>query len=201
MCFLPPTRDQTMRIAHISVPWNSVPPKNYGGTEAMLYNLVKAQLRQGHEVTLFAPGDSKVDCELVSFLPRCLVEEGVPWEAHLSAYYHHRKAVDYIRAHQFDIVHSHLATTTEMYLFPLTAALGMPHVMTLHSPFPFDRWKLWTGNADEYYLNWIRAVPLVCISDSARRKIKVPLCIAGVVHHGIDPDVFRHEVRPPEAHF
>ena len=49
-----------MRIAHIAPPWLSIPPKNYGGTENVIYYLVEAQVALGHDVTLFAPGDAGV---------------------------------------------------------------------------------------------------------------------------------------------
>jgi len=120
---------------------------------------------------------------------------------HLEAYYHHHKAVEYIREHQFDIVHTHLATTTEMYLFPLMAHVHTPHVMTLHSHFPFDRHKAWSGDADKYYMEWVERVPLVCISESACRIIPEPLSIIGVVHHGLDPLLFRPSSLPPAEYF
>src|SRR5207249_1277040 len=88
-----------MKIAHIAPPWISIPPKNYGGTEIVIYNIVEEQVAQGHEVTLFAPGDSKTSAKLVSFFPKALIEEGVPWHAHLRAYYHIHKAVEYIKDH------------------------------------------------------------------------------------------------------
>jgi putative SOS response-associated peptidase YedK len=59
-------------IAPISPPWNTLPPQNYGGTEVVLYNLINEQVRQGHDVTVFAPGDARVGARLVSFLERRL---------------------------------------------------------------------------------------------------------------------------------
>jgi hypothetical protein len=56
-----------MRIAQIAPPWIPIPPKNYGGTESVLSTLVEEQVAQGHEVTLFAPGDAKTSAQLVSF--------------------------------------------------------------------------------------------------------------------------------------
>ncbi|MCD8484969.1 glycosyltransferase [Candidatus Woesebacteria bacterium] len=54
-----------MKIAMISSPFVPVPPKKYGGTERVIYYLIKGLLEKGHEVTLFATGDSEVECELV----------------------------------------------------------------------------------------------------------------------------------------
>nr|HET6902217.1 glycosyltransferase [Ktedonobacteraceae bacterium] len=99
-----------MKIAHIAPPWIAIPPKNYGGTEIVIYNLVEAEVAQGHDVTLFAPGDTKTSAKLISFFPKPLLEEGVPWPGHLKAFYHLYKAVEYIKEHDFDIVHTHLSS-------------------------------------------------------------------------------------------
>ena len=48
-----------MKIAHIAPPWLPIPPKDYGGTENVLFDLVEEQVAQGHDVTLFAPGDAQ----------------------------------------------------------------------------------------------------------------------------------------------
>ena len=58
-----------MKIAHIAPPWIAIPPKNYGGTETFLYNLIEEQVAQGHDVTLLAPGDAQTSAKLVSFFP------------------------------------------------------------------------------------------------------------------------------------
>ncbi len=188
-----------MKIAHIAPPWINIPPKNYGGTETVLYNLVEEQVAQGHDVTLFAAGDATTSAKLVSFFPRSLLESGVPWQGHLKAYYHLHKAVEYIKDHDFDIVHTHLSSSADMYLFPLMAHLAVPHVMTLHSHFPFDRVQSWTGDADDAYIkDWAAKVPMVLISNQARANTTLPLNVAGVVHHGLPLQHFRATTRQPE---
>ncbi len=185
-----------MKIAQIAPPWITIPPKNYGGTESVVSNLVEAQVAQGHEVTLFAPRDAKTSAKLVSFLPKPLLEEGVPWHMHLKAFYHLQKALEQVREQDFDIVHTHLSTGSDMYIFPLTATLATPHVTTLHSTFPFDRGPGgWVGDADNYYMDWAPSVPVVAISESARAQVKLPLHFVGVVHHGID----MNQYRPPRG--
>ena len=64
-----------MKIAQIAPPWLALPPKTYGGTESVLSTLVEEQVAQGHEVTLFAPGDAQTSACLVSFFPSSLIEE------------------------------------------------------------------------------------------------------------------------------
>ena len=68
-----------MKIAQIAPPWIAIPPKNYGGTESVIYNLVEELVAQGHDVTLFAPGDARTSAKLVSFFPKSLLSGGVPW--------------------------------------------------------------------------------------------------------------------------
>jgi glycosyltransferase involved in cell wall biosynthesis len=174
-----------MKIAHIAPPWFSVPPMNYGGTELVIYNLVEEQVAQGHDVTLFASGEAQTSAKLISFFQHPLSDTGVPWAAHLKAYYHYCKAIDALKEHDFDIVHTHLSSAADMYIFPLAAHSGITHVMTLHSQFPFDRVGDWTGDADQYYMEWAARVPMVAISERARDEVPYPLNFVGVVHHGI----------------
>jgi len=176
-----------LRIAQIAPPWIPIPPKHYGGTENVIYHLVEEQVAQGHDVTLIAPGDSKTSAKLISFYPKSLLESGVPWSMHLKAFYHLQKAVDYIKEQRFDLVHTHLSSSSDMYLFPLTAHLGTPHVTTLHSVFPFDRDARSdrTGDADSLYMEWAPFLPMVAITESARRNVPYPLNFVGVVHHGL----------------
>ncbi len=178
-----------MKIAHIAPPWITIPPKNYGGSEIVIYNLVEEQVALGHDVTLFAPGDAKTSARQVSFYPKALVEEGIPWVAHLKAFYHLYKSLGYVR--DFDIVHTHLSSSADMYIFPLTAHLDTPHVTTLHSRFPFDRARNWVGEADKYYMEWAPSVPIVAISERAMEEVPYDLDFVGVVHHGIPMQKFR----------
>jgi glycosyltransferase involved in cell wall biosynthesis len=185
-----------MKIAHIAPPWIAIPPKNYGGTENVLYNLVEEQVRRGHDVTLLAPGDARTSAKLVSFFPCALIDSGVSWQGHLKAYYHLCKAVDYIKEHNFDIVHTHLSSAADLYIFPLTAHMTIPVITTLHSCFPFDRFQACKGDADRCYLEWLALMPMVAISESARGGVPHALNFVGVVHHGIPLEKFEPTARP-----
>ena len=162
-----------MRIAQISPLFEAVPPKLYGGTERVVYSLTEELVAMGHDVTLFAPGDSRSSAKLVSFFPKSLIAEGVPWQAGLKAYYHLAKSLE--RSHEFDVVHTHLSSTADMFQFPLMAKIDTPHVTTMHSNFPFDRVEHWIGDADKYFLEWIEPAPLVTVSRrAAENKRKFP---------------------------
>lgn len=190
-----------MQIAHIAPPWISIPPENYGGTEVVLHNLVEEQVAQGHDVTLLAPGDARSSARVVSFFPHSLSKTETPWGAHLKAFYHLYKSVEYIKAHEFDIIHMHLSSAADMYLFPLVAGLKTSQVMTLHSRFPFDRIDTWKGDADSLYMEWARSVPIVAVSRYAREEVLHPLNFVGVVPHGLPIRCFEATVSEPEEYF
>ncbi len=190
-----------MKVAHIAPPWISIPPKNYGGTETVLYNLVEEQVAQGHDVTLFAPGDATTSAKLVSFFPQSLIDAGVPWQDHLKAYYHIHKAVEYVKDHNFDVVHTHLSSSSDMYVFPLMAHVLTPCITTLHSRFPFDRVGAWVGDADELYKEWFLSAPMVAISERALEDVSYPLNFIGVVHHGLPMALFKPTAKVPEDFF
>ncbi len=190
--------EHLMKIAHIAPPWITIPPKGYGGTESVIYYLVEELVTLGHDVTLFAPADAKTSAKLVSFYPLSLREEGVPWQGHLKAFYHLYKAVEYAKTHCFDIVHVHLSSSADMYVFPLVTSLATPIIATLHTPFPFDYVQSWTGDADKYYLEWLSRVPTVAISQSVCAQVPHPLQFIDVVHHGLPMDVLKPMVEHPE---
>lgn len=193
-------KDGDMKIAHIAPPWITIPPQNYGGTEIVIYNLIEEQVAQGHDVTLFAPGDARTSAKLVSFFPQSLIDAGVPWQAHLKAFYHLYKSLEH--ASEFDIVHTHLSSGADMYIFPLTASLATPHITTLHSNFPFDRLSDgWMGDADDYYMEWAPAIPMVAISESARGDVPYPLNFVGVVHHGLPMQEYQPVEKKRGEHF
>lgn len=183
-----------MRIAQIAPPWIAIPPKNYGGTESVIYNLVEELVAMGHEVTLYTPADSRTSAQQISFFPKSLLEEKVPWAAHLKAFYHLQKSIDDIKEKSFDIVHTHLSSSSDMYAFPLIARLATPHIATLHSHFPFDHVSDWSGDADRYYMDWSEDMPIVAISEHARRqelKSLPQLNITGVVYNGISMKAYQ----------
>lgn len=194
-----------MKIAQVAPPWITIPPKSYGTTEYVIYHLVEELVALGHEVTLFAPADARTSAKQVSFIPRSLITEGVPWQATLKAYYHLHKSLEYIAGHDFDIVHTHLASSSDMYIFPLGAMMSTPLVTTLHGYFPFDRTvDNWKGDADGYFMEWAQHVPLVATSESAREqvaRISPEARFAGTVHHGIQINEYDITTRPVGDYF
>jgi glycosyltransferase involved in cell wall biosynthesis len=180
-----------MKIAQIAPAWIPVPPNDYGGTESVLSYLIEEQVYRGHEVTLLAPGDARTAAKLISFFPHSLVPSGVPWQAPMAAFYHLYKSVEYVKKGEvFDVVHAHLSSPTDMFLFPLLASISTPRVVTLHARFPLDIASSWVGGADNLYMEWASSVPVVAISESSRIQVPHPLNFVGVVHHGLPFDTF-----------
>ena len=162
-----------MRIAQISPLIESVPPKLYGGTERIVSYLTEELVRQGHEVTLFASGDSETAAELVPCAPTALrlaqVTDAQPYTV-MQLEKIRRRAGD------FDIAHFH----SDFFHFPLVRSLGTPSVTTLHGrlDLPFYRMLL-----DEF-----PEMPLVSISDDQRRLLSAQW-IATVLH-GLPKDLY-----------
>src|SRR5690554_5420446 len=95
-----------MRIAQVAPLYESVPPRLYGGTERVVSYLTEELVRQGHEVTLFASGDSETAAELVPISPEALrMTERV--EDDLTYYTLMLERV-YAAADAFDIIHFHI---------------------------------------------------------------------------------------------
>ena len=117
-----------MKIAQLSPLWESVPPQLYGGTERIVSYVTEELVRQGHEVTLFASGDSKTGAELKAACPRAL-------RLHETGY-NNRDAPLVLMQEQalgaasgeYDIIHSHL----DFLSFPLSRRAHAPVVTTLH---------------------------------------------------------------------
>jgi glycosyltransferase involved in cell wall biosynthesis len=158
-----------MRIAQIAPLYESVPPKLYGGTERVVAHLTNALVARGHEVTLFASGDSETNARLVSCRKVALrLDKELTWDvpAHLSMLAEIRS-----RARHFDILHFHL----DCYHFPFFADMTDRTLTTLHGRQDVKD----LGEIHRYYPNY----PVVSISASQRRPLPHLRWIR-TVHHG-----------------
>src|SRR3954452_25051342 len=97
--------DRTVRIAQVAPLAEAVPPKLYGGTERVVSWLTEELVAQGHEVTLFASGDSETKAKLIACAPQGLRLSGI--SCHIAS---HAVMLDRVRRHanQFDIMHFHV---------------------------------------------------------------------------------------------
>src|SRR5262245_8714716 len=146
-----------MRIAQVAPLCESVPPKLYGGTERVVSYLTEELVRQGHDVTLFASGDSETSARLVAGCPRALWRDP-GCRAPLP---HHVRLVELVarEADRFDVIHFHL----DYVHFPAVGRLPCPTLTTLHG-------RLYPPDEEALFDAYPR-VPLVSISDVQRRPI------------------------------
>src|SRR5262249_45809704 len=149
--------NSTMRIAQVAPLYESVPPSLYGGTERVVSYLTEELVRQGHEVTLFASGDSVTRARLVAGCPRALWRDPKCRE---TLPQHARARAQFFRAvPRFDVIHC----PGDYLHFPLLRRHPCPSVTTMHGLIhPPDLEPLLREYPD---------VPLVSISDDQRRPL------------------------------
>ena len=171
-----------MRIAQVAPLIESVPPALYGGTERVVSFLADELVRQGHDVTLFASGDSRTDATLVPACPSALrLNERCRDPIAPHVYMLEQVAQ---QADAYDVIHFH---TAHLH-FPMVRRLpDVAHVTTIHGRLDLDELKpLYEEFAD---------VPLVSISDAQRRPIPDAGWI-GTVHHGLPSDLLAFHEGP-----
>jgi glycosyltransferase involved in cell wall biosynthesis len=113
-----------MRIAQVAPLYESVPPKYYGGTERVVSYLTEELVRQGHEVTLFASGDSETNARLVAACRRSLRLDK-RYQGQMASHFVMLERV-FQRAGEFDIIHFHV----DYLHFPLSRREAGTHVTT-----------------------------------------------------------------------
>jgi len=159
-----------MRIAQIAPLTESVPPRLYGGTERVVSFLTEQLVAMGHDVTLFASGDSRTSADLVAPWPRALRFD----RALRDAIAPHMLLMEQVcaRADEFDVLHSHL----DYWPFSLLSRQPTPFLTTLHGRLDLPELQPIYDNFPE--------VPLVSISDAQREPLPQGNFIA-TVHHGL----------------
>jgi len=124
---MPPRRPgRPLRIAQVAPPLERVPPLAYGGTERIVYELTAELVRRGHDVTVFASGDSEVPGRLVPTVATALRPAGIERDA--SGWFATTNQMVLDRMDEFDVVHTHL----EQWSFPLARLSPKPVVSTFH---------------------------------------------------------------------
>ena len=175
-----------MKIAQIAPLMESVPPRLYGGSERIVSYVTDELVRQGHDVTLFASGDSVSSANLVRCVPIALrldanVKDPIPY---------YMLMLDRVRemADEFDILHFHI----DQFHFPLFRPIAQRTVTTLHGRQDLHDLKpLYVGFSD---------MPLVSISNSQRKPI-VNANFAATVYHGLPAQTLKPNYKPSGDYF
>lgn len=170
-----------MKIAQVSPLIESVPPRFYGGTERIVSYLTEELVRMGHDVTLFASGDSITSAKLVKCVPSALrldsnVRDAIPY---------YMLMLDRVRrqAAAFDILHFHI----DPLQFPLFSDMAGRTVTTLHGRQDLPDLK-------PLYLGFSH-MPLVAISGAQRRCLPAANFVA-TIYHGIPLDLHKPIFHP-----
>jgi len=170
-----------MRIAQVAPLYESVPPKLYGGTERVVHFLTEALIDLGHDVTLFASGDSVTRARLIAGAPRALRLDASCQE-HIAP---HVAMVERVirQAADFDVIHFHV----DYFSFPLASRSRVAHVTTQHGRLDIPELDpLFRLYPDE---------PQVSISDAQRAPLSFANWLA-TVYHGLPPDLYRLQPAP-----
>jgi glycosyltransferase involved in cell wall biosynthesis len=159
-----------MKIAQVAPLIEAVPPKLYGGTERVVAYLTDALVELGHDVTLFASGDSSTKAHLSPIWPRALrLDPSI--HDYFAPLFMQLETVAR-RAHEFDIIHCHL----DYFAYPMLRLLGIPSLTTLHGRLDLPElphlYKLFPETA------------VVSISDSQREPLPQANYVA-TIHHGL----------------
>ena len=170
-----------MRIAQVAPLSESVPPKHYGGTERIVSYLTEELVRQGHDVTLFASGDSVTRARLVAACRQSLRlnDRCKDWIAR------HIVLLEQVfqRAHEFDVVHFHI----DYLHFPLSRRTSVPQVTTLHG-------RLDLPDLVPLYEQF-RDMPVLSISNAQRQPLPWANWQA-TIYHGLPEDLFQFRSKP-----
>lgn len=174
--------NRIMRIAQVAPLWESVPPQRYGGTERIVSYITEELVRQGHDVTLFASGDSVTQARLESICPQALrLNSGIfNRDAPMMMLLERGFGAP---AGTFDLIHSHV----DFLGFPVARRSATPVLTTLH------------GRQDLPELvpvfREFSDMPLISISDAQRRPLPWANWL-GTVHHGLPEDLYSYHPTP-----
>ncbi|MDB9338080.1 MULTISPECIES: glycosyltransferase family 4 protein [Cyanophyceae] len=172
-----------MKIAQVAPLWERVPPPSYGGIELVVSHLTDELVRRGHEVTLFASGDSQTLADLKAVSPLALrLDKNV---GDYAGYEIIELSQVYQQAAEFDIIHSHVG----MRALPLASLVSTPTVHTLHNNFTPDNQKVFRYHHQQ---------PYVSISE-AQRQIK--LNYVATVYNGIETSDYPFIAEPQEPQY
>jgi glycosyltransferase involved in cell wall biosynthesis len=169
-----------MKIAEVAPLYESVPPHGYGGTERVVSYLTEQLVREGHDVTLFASGDSNTAANLVPCAPRSLrLGKAVDTLAH------HILMLEHVfqRANEFELIHFHI----DYLHFPLSRRGSFNHLTTLHGRLDLPDLPVLYQEFSE--------MPLVSISNSQRKPLADANWV-GTVYHGLPASSFTFRLKP-----
>lgn len=167
-----------MKIGIVGTVWLNIPPKGYGGTEAVLSHLSNGLVERGHDVTLFGPKTAKVKAHVLGTVDVALREQNVDWTNVGYTLLHMTEAFD--RASYFDILHVHLNKSQDYVALPLALYSKTPVLFTFHFKLPTP-----VVNKERYaILHKYSKLPFTSISNTQREGID--LNFIATVYNSLD---------------
>jgi glycosyltransferase involved in cell wall biosynthesis len=177
-----PSRGPRLRIAQLAPLYERIPPRLYGGTERVVSYITEELVRRGHQVTLYASGDSQTGAKLAPGCPQALRLVGKP-ETGVFLQLPMLSEVFERAASRFDVIHSHL----DYWSFPFARLTRVPAITTMHGRLDIDE-------LHPVY-NHYRSAPVVSISHSQRRPLPHLNWLA-TVYHGLPAGMLRFNPGP-----
>jgi glycosyltransferase involved in cell wall biosynthesis len=204
-----------LRIVLVAPPYFDIPPKGYGGTEAVVADLADALVKRGHDVTVLGAGEPRTSARLIPVWERTLADRlGEPYPEIMHALKVRRVIERIATTDGVDIVHDH--TFAGPLNTPAYRAVGIPMVVTVHGPIDEDLYPYYRVLGDEVGLiaisdrqrelapdlNWVgRVHNALCIDEwhlalRAAHQAGIPLVLAGKCNEPPERAYFNEQVRP-----
>lgn len=186
-----------LKIAQIAPLWFSIPPEKYGGIERIVSYLTEELIKRGHDVTLFASGDSKTKAKLFSVRPLSLIRAGYSWQ---DPFWNlENLSESFKRAGDFDVLHSHL----DLWALPFQDLTKKPVLHTFHNQLykasitrEGERKPTRLEIFEKHKKNTLAAF----ISKSEKQQSAVKFTHNWVIYNGIDISQFKFNPEPKD-HF
>jgi glycosyltransferase involved in cell wall biosynthesis len=172
-----------MVIAQVAPLYESVPPEMYGGTERIISYLTEELVKLGHQVTLYASGDSMTKAHLRAVCPHSLRLDKLSIDPVADHIY--LTEIIFNEAYKYDFIHSHI----DYIAYPLLKRIKTPHVTTLHG-------RLDIPNLYNVYRAFPE-MPIISISDYQRYPISWANW-QGTVYHGLPEELYTFREEPGE---
>ena len=177
-----------LKIAQVASLWETIPPRGYGGTEMLTESTTNELVKRGHNVTLFATGNSKTRAKLKSVIPQSLFEKKFDWYHRAWNIINASNAV--ANAGEFDIIHNYAGDSAIFF----SNISKTPMLTTLCNVLPSpDQFK-----SDEYitYNYYAKKTNFVSISFNQRTHTDIKFNYAGTIYCGIDIKKFTFNLKP-----
>lgn len=177
-----------MKIGLLAPFEESIPPKKYGGTELVIYNVAEQLVKSGHEVTVFGSGNCRTSAKVIPIFKKALRGDPRMLDYKFRDVFKFLGAglvLDALRGQRFDVIHNHL----DWRFLPFSKSLETPVVTTLHGPLDVDyKQEVYRLFKDSNY---------VSISLSQRRPMPKLNYVANV-YNGIDTNRFKFYPKPSD---